>query len=209
MQLRALILGAAGVVTAFGFMLGVGAWQRGDLPWQEEPTTSAARIRAADLSTMTWQLTSHEGEPVEPQDWLGQATLVFFGFTWCPDVCPMTLSNISDWLEELGPDADRLAVYLVTVDPERDTPDVLADYLSHFDPRITGLTGAPAEIARAAEAFGVTYRRVPREDGDYTMDHTSGVLVFDPDGRLARIIDLHENPQAAVPKIRQALKQEA
>ncbi|MDQ1901946.1 MULTISPECIES: SCO family protein [unclassified Paracoccus (in: a-proteobacteria)] len=208
MRRRTLILGGAGLLAAFGFMLTLGAWQSGDLPWQEKKAASAARIRAADPSAMTWQLTSHEGEQVEPQDWLGQANLVFFGFTWCPDVCPMTLLNISDWLEELGPDADRLAGHLVTVDPERDNPEVLADYLSNFDPRITGLTGTPAEIARAAEAFGATYRRVLRQDGDYTMDHTSGVLVFRADGRLARIIDLHENPQAAVPKIRQALKQE-
>lgn len=208
MRRHTLILGGTGLFAALGFMLTLGAWQSGDLPWQEKTTSSAARIRAADLGAMTWQLTSHEGAPVNPQDWLGQANLVFFGFTWCPDVCPMTLLNISDWLEELGPDADRLAVHLVTVDPERDIPEVLADYLSNFNPRITGLTGTPVEVARAVAAFGVTYRRVPREDGDYTMDHTSGVFVFGPDERLSRMIDLHEKPQAAVPKIRQALNQE-
>ena len=111
-------------------------------------------------------------------------------------------------LEDLGPDADRLAVHLFSVDPVRDSPAVLADYLSNFDPRITGLTGTPDEVARAAQAFDVTYRRVPREDGDYTVNHTAGVFVFGPGGRLSSIIDLHEDPQFAVPKIRQALNDE-
>lgn len=207
MRPGALILGSAGLLSVIGFMLTVGAWRSGDLPWQQEPV-AVSGIRAADLGSMSWQLTSHEGERISPQDWIGKPSLVFFGFTWCPDVCPMTLLNISDWLEDLGPVADRLAIYLLTVDPERDSPEVLADYLSNFDPRITGLTGTPDEIAHAAAAFDVTYRRVSREDGDYTVDHTAGVFVFGPDGRLSSIIDLHEDPQFAVPKIRQALNDE-
>lgn len=207
MRPRALILGGIGLVFILGVMLGVGAWRSGDLPWQQEEAAISG-IRAADLSAMSWQLTSHEGEAVSPQDWVGKAGLVFFGFTWCPDVCPLTLLNISDWLEDLGPDADQLAIHLLTVDPEPDSPEVLADYLSNFDPRITGLTGSSDEVARAAQAFDVTYRRVPREDGDYTVDHTAGVFVFGPNGRLSSIIDLHEDPQFAVPKIRQALNDE-
>lgn len=207
MRPRALILGGGGLILVLVTMLGVGAWRSGDLPWQLGQAAISG-IRAADLGAMSWQLTSHEGETVRPQDWIGTPSLVFFGFTWCPDVCPMTLLNISDWLEELGPDADRLAVHLFSVDPERDSPEVLAHYLSNFDPRITGLTGTPNEVAHAAKAFDVSYRRVPREDGDYTVDHTAGVFVFGPDGRLSSIIDLHEDPQFAVPKIRQALNHE-
>lgn len=207
MRPGALILGGAGLLSVIGFMLVVGAWRSGDFPWQQEQV-AVSGIRAADLGSMSWQLISHEGKAVSPQDWVGKAGLVFFGFTWCPDVCPLTLLNISDWLEDLGPDADRLAIHLLTVDPERDSPEVLADYLSNFDPRITGLTGTPDEITHAAAAFDVTYRRVPRDDGDYTVDHTAGVFMFGPDGRLSSIIDLHEDPQFAVPKIRQALNDE-
>lgn len=207
MRRSALMLSSAGLLSALGFMLAVGAWRSGDLPWQQE-AGSVTGIRAADLGSMSSQLTSHEGERIGPQDWVGRPNLVFFGFTWCPDVCPMTLLNISDWLEGLGQDAERLGIYLFTVDPERDTPEVLADYLSNFAPRISGLTGSPYEVDQAAEAFDVSYRQVPRQDGDYTVDHTAGVFVFGPNGRLSSIIDLHDDPQFAVPKIRRAMEQE-
>ena len=106
-----------------------------------------------------------------PADWLGRPTMVFFGFTFCPDICPTTLSDISDWLEALGPDADRLNIALISVDPEPDTAAVLAEYLSNFDPRITGLTGPLAEIERAASGFRATFEKMPRDD-DHTMNHT-------------------------------------
>ena len=138
--------------------------------------------------------------------WIILAVIAFFGFTWCPDVCPTTLSDISGWLEELGPDADRLTVALISVDPDRDSPQVLGDYLVNFDPRIIGLTGAPDQIARAAAEFRVTYRKVPRDGGDYTMDHTAGVFLFYADGRFASIIDFHEDRRFAVPKIQRILK---
>ena len=131
--------------------------------------------------------------------------MVFFGFTWCPDVCPTTLSDISLWLEDLGADANRLIVALISVDPERDTPAVLADYVSSFDPRIIGLTGPADEVAKAVADFRVTYRRVDKDGGDYTMDHTAGVFLFHPDGRFASIIDFHEDRRFAVPKIRRTL----
>jgi protein SCO1/2 len=130
--------------------------------------------------------------------------MIFFGFTFCPDVCPTTLSDISGWLEDLGPEADRLNVTLISVDPERDTPAVLSDYLANFDPRITGLTGPLAEVERAAAGFRAWFEKVPR-DGDYTVNHTAGVFLFHPDGRFASIIDYHEDRRFAVPKIRRTL----
>ncbi len=163
------------------------------------------RSRPLPLTAMGWRLTNHRGQPVAPADWQGRPVMVFFGFTFCPDVCPTTLLNISDWMEALGPDADRLIVALVTVDPERDTPEALADYLSNFDPRIIGLTGNAEGIARIAQDFRARYTRVPSGDGDYTMDHTAGVFLFRPDGRLANIIDFHEDPAYAIPKIRRIL----
>ena len=99
---------------------------------------------------MAWRLIDDQGNPVVPQDWLGQASMVFFGFTWCPDVCPTTLMDIADWLEGLGQDAERIRVAMITVDPERDSPEILAEYLSNFDIRIRGLTGSADAVAEAA-----------------------------------------------------------
>lgn len=179
-------------------MLGVGAYRTRNRPTRSE-------LLPLPIGEMSWALTDHQGRSVRPKDWAGRPIMVFFGFTWCPDVCPTTLSDISLWLEELGADADRLIVALLSVDPERDTPAVLADYVSSFDPRIIGLTGPADEVAQAAGDFRVTYRRVDKDGGDYTMDHTAGVFLFHPDGRFASIIDFHEDRRFAVPKIRRTL----
>ena len=203
MRRRKLILGGAGLLGAFGFTLGLGAWRSGDLRWLTD--VRETENGRPDLSRMAWRLIDDRGNPVVPQDWLGQASMVFFGFTWCPDVCPTTLMDIADWLEGLGPDADRIRVAMITVDPERDSPEILAEYLSNFDIRIRGLTGSADAVAKAAEAFGVTYTRLSRDDGDYTMNHTSGVFVFRPSGELASTIDFHEERRFAVPKIRRAI----
>lgn len=193
-----MIIGLGGTSAAVAFMLGVGAWQTRN-------RAGGDPLLPLKIGDMNWQLTDHRGQPVRPSDWIGRPVMVFFGFTWCPDVCPTTLSDISLWLEELGADADRLVVALITVDPDRDTPDVLADYVSNFDPRIVALTGSAEQVALAAADFRVKYARVPREDGDYTMDHTAGVFLFHPDGRFASIIDFHEDRRFAVPKIRRTL----
>jgi protein SCO1/2 len=179
-------------------MLGLGAWRARD-------RTDTNAVLPLPIGEMSWELLDHLGQPVRPSDWIGRPVMAFFGFTWCPDVCPTTLSDISLWLEELGSEADRLVVVLISVDPERDTPDVLADYVANFDPRIIGLTGSADQVALAAADFRATYARVIREDGDYTMDHTAGVFLFHPDGRFASIIDFHEDRRFAVPKIRRTL----
>ena len=179
-------------------MLGVGAYRT-----RKQPTRSD--LLPLPIGEMSWALTDHQDQSVQPTNWARRPVMVFFGFTWCPDVCPTTLTDISLWLEDLGADADRLIVALISVDPERDTPDVLADYVSNFDPRIIGLTGPAEEVAQAAADFRVTYRRVDKDGGDYTMDHTAGVFLFHPDGRFASIIDFHEDRRFAVPKIRRTL----
>jgi len=131
--------------------------------------------------------------------------LAFFGFTFCPDICPTTLNDISDWLAELGADGAPIQVALISVDPARDTPQVLADYVSNFDPRIVGYTATPAQLTLAAAAFRARFEKIPRADGDYTMNHTAGVFLFHPDGRFGGIIDFHEDRRFAVPKIRRIL----
>jgi len=130
-----------------------------------------------------FSLVDHHGKSVTDRDYLGKPTLVFFGFTNCPNVCPSTLLEITDQLKELGPDADRLNVLFITVDPERDTPQQLALYLSSFDPRITGLSGTPENIMAAEKAYHVYAKKVPLEDGGYTMDHTATIAVMNSKGQ--------------------------
>src|SRR5215468_9225730 len=130
-----------------------------------------------------FSLLDHHGKSVTDRDYLGKPTLVFFGFTNCPDVCPSTLLEITDQLKELGPDADRLNVLFITVDPERDTPQQLALYLSSFDPRITGLSGSPENILAAIMAYHVYAKKVPLKDREYTMDHIATVFMMDSEGR--------------------------
>ena len=119
------------------------------------------------------------GKRVTEAAFKGKPSLVFFGFTRCPEVCPTTLSDISALLGRLGPDADRLNVIFITIDPERDKPETLKEYLSNFDARIVGLSGSTEEIDRAARAFRVFYKRSPTSGGDYTMDHSTFTYLMD------------------------------
>jgi protein SCO1/2 len=131
----------------------------------------------------SFSLVDHHGKSVTDRDYLGKPTLVFFGFTNCPNVCPTTLFEITNQLQELGPDADRLNVLFITVDPERDTPQQLALYLSSFDPRITGLSGAPENVLAAEKAYHIYAKKVPLEDGGYTTEHTATIFMMDSKGR--------------------------
>lgn len=196
MRRRTVVLALGGAVGAATGTLALGAWRSRPIVNPDLPLP---------LPKMDWHLTDHFGQPVGPGNWQGRPVMVFFGFTWCPDVCPTTLMDISGWLDQLGPEAGPLVVALITVDPARDTPEVLADYLKNFDPRIVGLTGSADDIARAALAFRVTYEKVPRDDGDYTMNHTAGVFLFNRSGRFISIIDFHEDRRFALPKIRRTL----
>ncbi|MBO9448249.1 SCO family protein [Ruegeria sp. R14_0] len=197
---RVLTFGAAGI-GATGLTLFVGWWQV-DGPGAAQ----SVRLRPLALSGMNFRMVDHEGTPVTPQSLVGRATMVFFGFTYCPDVCPTTLSDISLWLDDLGNDADELNVVFITVDPERDTVDAMTDYVSYFHPAIRGWVGVSDQIAQAADDFRATYEKVPMEDGDYTMNHTASVFLFNPTGEFVSTIDYHEQREFAVPKIRRALK---
>ena len=198
MLTRRTVLTAAAVGAAsVGFMLTLGWWR--------SAAPVAPGLLPLPLTEMQFTLTDHRGTRTTPQDWLGRPLLAFFGFTFCPDICPTTLSDISDWLEDLGTDADRLTVALISVDPERDSPQVLADYVSNFDPRITGFTGTPDQLARVAADFRAKFEKIFTDDGDYTMNHTAGVFLFHPDGSFGGIIDFHEDRRFAIPKIRRIL----
>ena len=203
MQRRHVVQYGAAGVGAVALMLGVG-WWRVDGPGTPKP----AGQRPLPLSAMDFRLTDHEGNEVGPEALIGRPTMVFFGFTYCPDVCPTTLSDISGWLEDLGDDAARMNVVFITVDPERDTAEAMAEYVGYFHPAIRGWTGPEDQISRAVEAFRASYERVPTEGGDYTMNHTASVFLFDAKGELVTMIDYHEPREFAVPKIRRALTED-
>ena len=196
---RAVVLGLGGAAAALSFTLGLGWWR------SRHDAQPGAGPLPLPIDEMAFDLTDHRGNQVCPTDWLRRPTIVFFGFTWCPDVCPTTLIDISGWLEELGADAERLNTVMISVDPERDTAVVLAEYLSNFDPRIIGLTGPLSEIERAAAGFRARFEKVP-QGSDYTMDHTAGVFLFRADGSFGGIIDYHEDRRFALPKIRRVLE---
>jgi protein SCO1/2 len=151
-----------------------------------------------------FRLTDQNGRTVTEQDFKGAPFLVFFGFTHCPDVCPTTLFEVSEILRTLGPDAARVRVAFITVDPERDTPTALKDYLSSFDPHMEGLTGDPAAIAAVTKAYRVYYKKVPLDEG-YTMDHTAIVYLMDKDGNFVSPFNLKRTTEAAAADLRRYL----
>jgi protein SCO1 len=152
-----------------------------------------------------FQLQDQNGKLVSDADMKGRPFLVFFGFTHCPDVCPTTLFDISEVLKRLGRDADRTGVLFITVDPERDTPAVLKDYLANFDPHLRGLTGDPAAVQAALKAYRVYAKKVPLQGDDYTMDHTAVVYLMDKDGRFVAPFNLKRTPEAAADELRRYL----
>jgi protein SCO1/2 len=144
-----------------------------------------------------FQLTDQTGASVTEKSLQGKPTLMFFGFTHCPDICPTSLFEISEVLRAMGPDADRVNAYFVTVDPERDTPPVMKDYLQSFDPHLKGLTGSPEAVAKMIKAYRVYAKKVPLKDGDYTMDHTAAAYLLDREGRFVVPFNLKQTPQLA------------
>lgn len=131
-------------------------------------------------------LQNGDGKPVTDKDFRGKYMLVYFGFTFCPDVCPTTLNSVSDALDKIGPKADKVRPLFISVDPKRDTPAVVKQFAAAFGPRITGLTGTAAQIAAVAKAYRMYYaehRTGPGPD-EYTMDHSSILYLMGPDGRF-------------------------
>ena len=152
-----------------------------------------------------FKLTDQDGHAVTDQELKGRPFLVFFGFTNCPDVCPTTLFEVSEILRALGPDADRTRALFITVDPERDTPAVMKEYLSSFDPHLSGLTGDPAAVAAVAKAYRVYFKKVPLDQGGYTMDHTAIVYLMDKAGRFVSPFSLKRTTDAAAADLRRYL----
>lgn len=151
-------------------------------------------------------LTDHRGLPFSERDLVGKVTLLYFGYTFCPDVCPTELGYLARLMRALGPQAEQVRPVMVTIDPERDTPQLLAGFVSAFDPRLVGLTGAPDAISALAKAYGVHAQRaniVTAQPGFYLMDHTSTTFVLDRQGRQVLKIDSHTTPvEAAAAQVR-------
>ena len=152
-----------------------------------------------------FKLTSHEGKPFTEENLKGKPFVVFFGFTHCPEVCPTTLYDLTQDMAALGKDADRLQAAFITVDPARDTPELMKTYLSSFDPRIVGLSGTEEEIAAAARAYKIYYRKVPTDDG-YTMDHSATLFLMDSKGEFYGTSNFQESEETRRAKLRQLVK---
>jgi protein SCO1/2 len=172
-------------------------------PVQETPTQQQPLAISSIGGPFT--LTGSDGKQFSSASLAGKPYAIFFGFTHCPDVCPTTLFEVSEILKALGPDADRTRALFITVDPERDTPAVIKDYLSSFDPHLSGLTGDPATIAAVAKAYRVYFKKVPLDQGGYTMDHTAIVYLMDKEGRFVSPFSLKRSTEAAAADLRRYL----
>jgi len=148
------------------------------------------------------ELTDHNGTRRTLRDFKGKVVVIFFGFTHCPDACPTTMAELAKVASDLGPDAERMQVLFVTVDPERDTPDVLRQYVPAFHPSFLGLYGTAEETAKAAKAFKVYYQKQPLPGGSYTMDHSAGTFILDREGRLRLFASYGAGSQALLHDIR-------
>nr|WP_230414335.1 SCO family protein [Collimonas silvisoli] len=152
-------------------------------------------------------LTDHTGKPRTLADYKGKAVLVFFGYTQCPDVCPTTMVEMANVMKEMGPLASKVQVLFVTVDPERDTQDLLSKYVPAFDPSFVGLYGDQAATDKVAKEFRVFYQKVPgKTPGSYTMDHTAGSYVFDPEGHIRLFVRHGQGPDPIAHDLKLLLK---
>ncbi|MCU0831284.1 MAG: SCO family protein [Rhizobiaceae bacterium] len=187
---RLVLWGLVAAALAFGAVLFAQQRSGGDVTLLPDVTLGAP-----------FSLVDHTGAPITEQAFSGRPVALFFGFTHCPEICPTTMYELSGWLEQLGDEGKDIAAYFVTVDPERDTPDVLAGYIGAF-PRLAGITGDPDGIAELARAWKVYWKKQPLDGGDYTMDHTASIFLVRRDGTLQGTIAYGENPGTALEKLR-------
>ena len=164
---------------------------------QAAPRFHGVDITGGDLAPAI-AMPDTEGRPRTLADFRGKVTVVFFGYTQCPDVCPSTLAELAELKRGFGRDGDRLQVVFVSVDPERDTPAALKGYVGGFDPSFVALRGSPEQTAAAAKSLKLYYAKVPgKQEGAYTIDHTAGSYVFDSQGRV-RLFVRYGTPAAAL-----------
>jgi protein SCO1/2 len=161
-----------------------------------------AKMNSGDAYGAPFQLVDQTGAPITEKEFRAQPSAVFFGFTHCPEICPTTLFELENHLTALGPDADKLRVFFVSVDPERDTPEIMNQYVSNVSKRITGVTGDADKIAAMTKAFNIYSRKVDTGGSDYTMDHTASVILMDKGGAFAGTIAYGESAETAIAKLK-------
>jgi len=189
------------VALALAFGLGAGLSGCGD----SVETFKGSEISGTHLG-QGWQLTSADGKTYTLASFAGKAVLVFFGYTQCPDVCPTTLAELSQVMKLLGDKADRLQVVMITVDPERDTPEILKGYVTSFDPRFLGLSGTPEQIKQAAGSFKAYYAKNSPVNGTYSMDHTASFYLIDPKGESRVLLNNNAGAEAIAHDVRLVLR---
>lgn len=163
---------------------------------EKKPQFTALDITGIDYA-QDFALPDQDGKPRSLKDFQGKAVVVFFGFTQCPDVCPTTLSELAQAKKLLGPDGDKVQGVFITVDPERDTQQVLKAYMANFDPSFVALRGTPEQLAVTAKDFKIYYKKAEgKTPGSYSMDHSAASYVFDPQGRVRLYVRYGQGPQA-------------
>ena len=184
-------------------LVGAAAIFAGTLWFNQKDGGNGDGIQIANVTFgAPFSLLDQYGAPITEAALDGSPVALFFGFTHCPEVCPTTLYEMTSWLDALGPDGDKIKAFFVTIDPERDTPEILGDYLSSFEDRITGITGDKAAIDELAKAWRVYHKKIPLDDGDYTMDHTASIFLVKPNGDLQGTIAFGESGESASAKLR-------
>lgn len=174
--------------------------------WQAWRWFGTAPLEDAVTIGGPFTLTATDGRRVTDQDFRGRWMLIYFGFTWCPDVCPTELAVMAAAIDRLGADGDRIQPIMITVDPERDTVELLRDYVAAFHPRMVGLTGTLAEIQAVAAAYRVFFAKTePDANGDYLVDHSSVVYLMDDEGRYVTVFGRDLDAQAMAEGIRHHL----
>jgi protein SCO1/2 len=181
------------VLVAAAAALGAYAWQK---------SGPGNQVLASNFGQGNYKLETADGKPFTPASLAGQPTMLFFGYTHCPDVCPTTMADMALWFQKLGKEGQALRAVFVSVDPTRDTPSVLNDYVHAVSDRITGVTGTQAEIDKIEAAWGVYAKQVPLKGGDYSMDHTATIYLLDSKGQFQGTIAYQEDDAVAVQKLR-------
>ena len=174
------------------------------LAHRDTPRGAAGTLLASAIGG-SFRLVDQNGKTVTDADLKGKWSLVYFGYTHCPDACPTALNDIAIALDQLGPKREAVRSVFITVDPERDTPEVLKEYVTSFDAAILALSGSPEEIARAAKAYRVYYAKHPEPGGDYSMDHSSVIYVMDPEGRFTASFTHQSTPEEIADRLKKLL----
>ncbi|MEO1747193.1 MAG: SCO family protein [Pseudomonadota bacterium] len=183
----------AGLIVATAAIIFFAVGMRGDIRNNQE---------VAAAYGVPFELIDHNGQPITEDAFRGQPTALFFGFTHCPEVCPTTVYELDGWFKQLGDDGQNINAFFVTIDPERDTADLLSAYLESQSDRITGITGDPEKVRAMARGFNIYFKKFDEDESGYNMDHTASILLLDSNGAFRKTISYGENPDTALQKLR-------